>query len=207
MEEASPRSSLKYEDPQRRRGGGRSAGGGIAPKERRPKASALLKGDGRGLLPQCGSFSAWAAASRRTRPPSLPRALIRNGHEVHGRFWTRAAEGVHSSPHFCVTSTGRKVITGPLFLPRTPMPRFRARSSISAWRCEHDLLLIAPATANVVGKLALGLADDFLFHDVSRVSPGPVVIAPAMNSDMWEQSGRPRQYRDFAQTRAHDRRS
>ena len=46
-------------------------------------------------------------------------------------------------------------------------------------------LLVAPATANTIGKLAHGIADDFLtsLYLVTRV---PVVIAPAMNSNMYE---------------------
>jgi phosphopantothenoylcysteine decarboxylase/phosphopantothenate--cysteine ligase len=48
-----------------------------------------------------------------------------------------------------------------------------------------DLLLIAPATAHTIGKLALGLADDFLstFFLAYR---GPVLLAPAMETAMWE---------------------
>jgi len=49
---------------------------------------------------------------------------------------------------------------------------------------DADLLLIAPATANIIGKLAAGIADDllstaFLAHD------GPVLICPAMNTRMY----------------------
>ncbi|MGI6128843.1 MAG: bifunctional phosphopantothenoylcysteine decarboxylase/phosphopantothenate--cysteine ligase CoaBC [bacterium] len=47
-----------------------------------------------------------------------------------------------------------------------------------------DLILIAPTTANVVGKLALGLADDMLTATV-LASSAPVLIAPAMNSNMY----------------------
>ncbi|NLG85789.1 MAG: bifunctional phosphopantothenoylcysteine decarboxylase/phosphopantothenate--cysteine ligase CoaBC [Firmicutes bacterium] len=47
-----------------------------------------------------------------------------------------------------------------------------------------DLILIAPATANMIGKLALGLADDMLTATV-MASHAPVLIAPAMNSNMY----------------------
>ena len=50
---------------------------------------------------------------------------------------------------------------------------------------EHDLLLVAPATANVLTKFALGLADDFL-STLYLAFRGPVVLAPAMNNNMWE---------------------
>ena len=50
-----------------------------------------------------------------------------------------------------------------------------------------DLLLVAPATANTLAKFANGIADDFLstLYLATRV---PVVVAPAMNSDMWQHS-------------------
>ena len=60
------------------------------------------------------------------------------------------------------------------------------------WEVEHialakktDLMLIAPATANVIGKIANGIADDMLTTTVMAVK-GPVVIAPAMNTAMYE---------------------
>jgi phosphopantothenoylcysteine decarboxylase len=51
---------------------------------------------------------------------------------------------------------------------------------------EADLLLIAPATANVLAKLAHGLADDALSCIALALQPKtPVLIAPAMNGKMW----------------------
>lgn len=49
---------------------------------------------------------------------------------------------------------------------------------------EIDLLVVAPATANIIGKLACGIADDFLstFYLAAR---SPVLIAPAMNEAMY----------------------
>ncbi len=48
-----------------------------------------------------------------------------------------------------------------------------------------DLLLIAPATANVLAKLAHGVADDFL-TTTYLATTAPVVVAPAMNVNMWQ---------------------
>ena len=48
-----------------------------------------------------------------------------------------------------------------------------------------DLLLIAPATANIIGKLANGIADDFL-STLYTATRAPVLVAPAMNSQMFE---------------------
>lgn len=47
-----------------------------------------------------------------------------------------------------------------------------------------DLVLIAPATANIIGKLANGIADDMLSTTALAVT-APVLIAPAMNEHMW----------------------
>lgn len=47
-----------------------------------------------------------------------------------------------------------------------------------------DLLLIAPATANVIAKLAHGLADDAL-SAMALATRAPILIAPAMNGKMW----------------------
>lgn len=49
-----------------------------------------------------------------------------------------------------------------------------------------DLLLIVPATANIIAKFANGVADDFL-SSTYLASTAPAMIAPAMNSTMWEQ--------------------
>ncbi len=48
-----------------------------------------------------------------------------------------------------------------------------------------DLLLIVPATANIIAKFANGVADDFL-SSTYLASTAPVLIAPAMNTTMWE---------------------
>jgi phosphopantothenoylcysteine decarboxylase/phosphopantothenate--cysteine ligase len=48
-----------------------------------------------------------------------------------------------------------------------------------------DLIVIAPATANTIAKLAVGLADDLLGNTV-LASTAPLVIAPAMHTEMWQ---------------------
>jgi len=50
---------------------------------------------------------------------------------------------------------------------------------------EHDVAVVAPATANVMAKLAHGLADDLLTSTLLEFT-GPLVVAPAMHSGMWE---------------------
>ena len=60
-----------------------------------------------------------------------------------------------------------------------------------SWRPTHidladraDLFLVAPATANVLAKLALGICDDAL-TSIALATQAPVLVAPAMNGKMW----------------------
>ncbi|MBI5970512.1 MAG: bifunctional phosphopantothenoylcysteine decarboxylase/phosphopantothenate--cysteine ligase CoaBC [Deltaproteobacteria bacterium] len=48
-----------------------------------------------------------------------------------------------------------------------------------------DLIIIAPATANIIGKIASGIADDLL-TTIVMAAKAPVLIAPSMNCNMWE---------------------
>ena len=64
----------------------------------------------------------------------------------------------------------------------------------ATWEVEHvalakraDLFLIAPATANILAKMACGIADDMLSTTV-LATRAPVLVAPAMNTGMWENS-------------------
>lgn len=61
-----------------------------------------------------------------------------------------------------------------------------------------DLLLIVPATANIIGKFANGVADDFL-SSTYLASNAPVLVAPAMNTTMWDSAA---MTRNVAQLRA-----
>ncbi len=60
------------------------------------------------------------------------------------------------------------------------------------WEIEHislaksaDLMLIAPATANIIGKMANGIADDLL-STTAMAMKAPILMAPAMNTAMWK---------------------
>ncbi len=62
----------------------------------------------------------------------------------------------------------------------------------SAWEISHislnefgQILLVMPATANIIGKIASGIADDLLSSTVMAFS-GRVIFVPAMNTKMWE---------------------
>lgn len=65
-----------------------------------------------------------------------------------------------------------------------------------------DVLLIAPATANIIGKLAGGLADDMLSTTALAVT-APLVIAPAMNERMWLNPVVQRNVRSLKRSGAH----
>ena len=61
-----------------------------------------------------------------------------------------------------------------------------------AWEIQHislaqkaDLMLVAPATANIIGKISNGIADDMLSTTIMATT-GKVLIAPAMNTNMYE---------------------
>ncbi|MGB3419725.1 MAG: bifunctional phosphopantothenoylcysteine decarboxylase/phosphopantothenate--cysteine ligase CoaBC [Dolichospermum sp.] len=59
-----------------------------------------------------------------------------------------------------------------------------------------DLIVIAPLTANTLAKLAYGMADNLLTNTV-LASTCPVLLAPAMNTDMWEQVAVQRNWRQL----------
>jgi phosphopantothenoylcysteine decarboxylase/phosphopantothenate--cysteine ligase len=54
-----------------------------------------------------------------------------------------------------------------------------------AWADLADLVVVLPATANIIGKIANGIADDFLSTMV-MATKAPVLFAPSMNVNMWE---------------------
>src|SRR5882724_2533538 len=65
-----------------------------------------------------------------------------------------------------------------------------------------DLFLIAPATANIIGKLANGIADDFL-TSTYLASTSPILIAPAMNTSMWHHPATERNLRRLREDGVH----
>jgi phosphopantothenoylcysteine decarboxylase/phosphopantothenate--cysteine ligase len=75
--------------------------------------------------------------------------------------------------------TGRPVYVDPFrLIEKSEMPHLSL-----AWRAH--VLVIAPATANTLAKLAHGLADNLLCA-VALATRAPLVLAPAMDADMWE---------------------
>src|SRR5438270_7418597 len=103
------------------------------------------------VLGVSGGIAAYKAAE-------IARALIRNGHRVQV-VMTRAAEEF-VRPLTFASLTGQKVITD-LFSSASPEATLSSSIEHIGVAQEHDLLLIAPATANTLAKLANGFADDF----------------------------------------------
>jgi phosphopantothenoylcysteine decarboxylase/phosphopantothenate--cysteine ligase len=105
------------------------------------------------------------------------RGLQTRGHEVVAIMTAAATRFV--GPVTFEAITRRRVITDQF------EPGANADIEHIALASTIDLLLIAPATANVIGKLAHGIADDFL-ATLYTATRAPVLIAPAMNTQMFQ---------------------
>ncbi len=105
------------------------------------------------------------------------RGLQKGGHEVVAVMTASATRFV--GPVTFEAITRRRVITDQF------EPGANADIEHIALASTIDLLLIAPATANIIGKLANGIADDFL-ATLYTATRAPVLIAPAMNTQMFE---------------------
>ena len=134
---------------------------------------AILQPDLQGkqvLLGVSGGIAAYKAAE-------LCRSLIRCGAEVRVMM-TRAATRFVGELTFAALS-GHPVATD-LFDPAREAQIGHIDLADSA-----DLMLLAPATANRMAKMAHGVADDLL-STVYLAFTGPVLLAPAMNVNMWQ---------------------
>lgn len=81
------------------------------------------------------------------------------------------------SERIFLTLSGNPVLTNLFDIP-DPQPNHVHLAEIA------DLLVVAPCTANFIGKFANGIADDALTTTAITHS-GPVLLAPAMNTNMW----------------------
>jgi phosphopantothenoylcysteine decarboxylase/phosphopantothenate--cysteine ligase len=79
--------------------------------------------------------------------------------------------------------TGKKVITG-LFAESSGGANLESAIEHIAVAQRTDLLLVAPATADILAKFSRGISDDFL-STLYLATTAPVVVAPAMNVNMW----------------------
>src|SRR6266566_8101362 len=106
----------------------------------------------------------------------VARGLQKNGHDVIAVMTRNARRFV--GPLTFEAITRHKVLTDQ-FAPgaNSDIEHIAMASSI-------DLLLVAPATANIIGKFANGIADDFL-STLFIATRAPVLVAPAMNTQMF----------------------
>jgi phosphopantothenoylcysteine decarboxylase / phosphopantothenate---cysteine ligase len=81
--------------------------------------------------------------------------------------------------------TGKKVITEMFGADDSSPANVESAIEHIAVAQRIDLLLVAPATADMLGKFAHGIADDFL-STLYLATKAPVMVAPAMNVNMWE---------------------
>ena len=127
-----------------------------------------------------GGVAAYKAAE-------LVRALQAKALDVHVVMTESATRFVQ--PLTFAALTGHKVITG---LWGTEQAERDRDASVADSAIEHiaeaqstELLVVAPATADLLARFAHGLANDFL-TTLYLATPAPVVVAPAMNSQMWQ---------------------
>lgn len=120
------------------------------------------------VLGVTGSIAAYKAVD-------VARQLSRAGAEVDVVMTEEAAWFV--APLSFRTLTGRAVVTGMVDSPELIAPHVVL--------AQADAVVIAPATANIIARLAHGIADDVLCCTVLATT-APVVIAPAMESHMYE---------------------
>jgi phosphopantothenoylcysteine decarboxylase/phosphopantothenate--cysteine ligase len=81
--------------------------------------------------------------------------------------------------------TGQKVITDMFSAAGSASANVESAIEHIAVAQRIDLLLVAPATADILGKFAHGIAEDFL-STLYLATKAPVIVAPAMNVNMWE---------------------
>lgn len=111
------------------------------------------------------------------KAPDLVSKLVKAGAEVHVIMTESAAE-------FISPLTMQTISHNPVAIRMFELPR--------EWEVQHvsladraDLLVVAPATANIIGKVRAGIADDLLSTTI-MATRAPVLFAPAMNVHMYE---------------------
>lgn len=122
------------------------------------------------VLGVTGSIAAYKACE-------LVRLFVKNGDDVHVVMTQSACE-------FVTPLTFRTLSRNPVACRQFDAP--------ADWRPEHislaelaDVVVVAPATANIIAKMAHGMADDLL-SSILLATRAPIVVAPAMNSGMYE---------------------
>ena len=122
------------------------------------------------LIGITGGIAAYKSAS-------FARLLIKNGYDV--RVIMTASAQAFITPLTLQALTGNPVH---IDLLDETAELGMGHIELAKWA---DLLIIAPATANTIAKLAMGIADDLL-TTVCLATTAPILVAPAMNQQMWQ---------------------
>jgi len=122
------------------------------------------------VLGVCGGIAAYKSAD-------LTSKLVQAGAEV-------TVVMTESGTRFVTPLTFESLSRRPVYVDmwRTDREMNPTHVALADWT---ELVLVCPATANIIGKLAGGIADDLLSTVLLSVDV-PVVLAPAMNTRMWD---------------------
>ncbi|MFY9938028.1 MAG: bifunctional phosphopantothenoylcysteine decarboxylase/phosphopantothenate--cysteine ligase CoaBC [Silvibacterium sp.] len=123
-----------------------------------------------------GGIAAYKAAE-------LVRALQQQALDVHVVMTEAAAQFVQ--PLTFASLTGHKVITSLWTAPESSDENLDSAIEHIEAAQTTDVLVVAPATASILAKFAHGIADDFL-TTLYLATTAPVIVAPAMNVNMWQ---------------------
>lgn len=137
------------------------------------------------LVGVSGGIAAYKAAA-------IIRLLVQAGHDVHA-VPTEAALRFIGKP--TLEALSRNPVTSDVFDDVAEVRHV-------ALGQQADLIIVAPATANTIAKLANGLSDDLLGTSV-LASTAPLVIAPAMHTEMWQHPATQANVQTLAERGAH----
>lgn len=124
------------------------------------------------VLGVTGSIAAYKIAG-------LASALVKEGCEVHVVMTRNATNFIN--PITFETLTGNKCLVD------TFDRNFEFHVAHVSLAKKADVILVAPATANIIGKMAYGIADDML-STVILAAQCPIIVSPAMNTNMFRNS-------------------
>ena len=130
-----------------------------------------MKNTGRILLGVTGGIAAYKAAG-------LASLLVKDGFVLDVVMTKNARE-------FVTPLTFQTIVNAPVFTDSfAPIEDYSVEHISLAGRA--NLVVVCPATANVIGKAAAGIADDLLTTVLLAVHEKPRILCPAMNTAMWE---------------------
>jgi phosphopantothenoylcysteine decarboxylase/phosphopantothenate--cysteine ligase len=139
------------------------------PARQDPQSNGALRGR-QIVVAVCGGISAYKSAQ-------IVSTLVQAGSTVTVVMTAEAQKFV--APLTFEALSGRPVRTGTFDLVDSSDPQHIALTE------QAELMLVAPATANLIAKVACGLSDDLVSLMIAAAAC-PVVFAPAMNNRMWE---------------------